>query len=344
MLSARVLGSRAARSRASPLASHGATPCSKLSAWSPSLQQGSKRWSTTVLETGTNKSGHISCGPNEGIFFIDSRSRFVYLGCPMFTMSLDLYPLKFRWLLRLPFLNIEQKVNETLSRSAAHFSSEHGNDMDPIGIVRKAIPKDLPITVTQIIPRIKEGGAFVKFSHDGTIDTSEIEGTLTKYLKENPIKPMFSPWRRVRAALVRGQPWIEDLYRFPSPKIKVEFLPTAPGGDAAELSQERIFSLLRRYGKIADIAPQPADSKILPKFATITFRLPRYSIMARNCMHGIVIGEEAGGGKAGTLLSMSYEQIIKAHYFRDWATNHPRIIIPLLAALAAAITVAVFDP
>ena len=235
-------------------------------------------------------------------------------------------------------------MNETLGRSAAHFGGEHGNDVDPIGIVRKAIPKDLPVRVTEIIPRIKEGGAFVKFSHDRNLDASEIEETLMKYLKENPIKPMFSPWRRVRAALVRGTPWIEDLYRFPSPKIKIEFLPSAPGGDAAELSQEQIFSLLRRYGKIADIASQPADSKIFPKFATITFRLPRYSVMARNCMHGFVLGEEAGGGKAGTLLRMSYEQIIKAHWFRDWATNHPRILIPLLAALAAAIGIAIFDP
>ena len=213
-----------------------------------------------------------------------------------------------------------------------------------MGILRRAIPKDLPITVQEIIPRIKEGGAFVKFSREGTIDQKEIEIKLRAYLKEHPIYPLWNPWRRVRAALVQGKPWLEDLYRFPSPRIRIDFLPASSGGEAAELSQEQIFALMRRYGKIADIASMAADSKALPKFATVTFKLPWYSIMARNCMHGFIVSEEAGGGKAGTLLRIHYEQIIKGHHIRDWIANHPRIIIPLLAALAGAIAVAVFDP
>ena len=213
-----------------------------------------------------------------------------------------------------------------------------------MGILRSAIPKDLPITIQEVIPRIKEGGAFVKFTQEGAINQKEIEVKLRSYLKEHPIYPLWNPWRRVRAALVQGKPWLEDLYRFPSPRIKVEFLPAGSEGEAAELSQEQIFALMRRYGKIADIASMPADSKALPKFATVTFKMPWYSIMARNCMHGFVVSEEAGGGKAGTLLRIHYEQIIKGHYIRDWITNHPRVVIPLLAALAAAVAVAVFDP
>ena len=213
-----------------------------------------------------------------------------------------------------------------------------------MGIIRSAIPKDLPIRIQEIIPRIKEGGAFIKFSHELGIEKRQIEEQLQTYLKSKPIYPLWNPWRRVRAALVQGKPWFEDLYRFPSPKLRIEFLPAAPGGEAAELSQEQIFSLLRQYGKIADITPMPVDSKAIPKYATVTFKLPWYSIMARNCMHGFVLTEEVGGGKAGTLLRIHYEQIIKGHYIRDWIANHPRIVIPILAALAAAVTVIIFDP
>lgn len=48
--------------------------------------------------------------------------------------------------------------------------------MDPIRLVKTAIPEDLPIKVTEILPRLKDGGAYVKFSHDANIDPAEIEG------------------------------------------------------------------------------------------------------------------------------------------------------------------------
>ena len=144
--------------------------------------------------------------------------------------------------------------------------------------------------------------------------------------------------------MVRGKPWVEDLNRFPSPKVKVQFLPTAPGNEVAELSQEQLYSLLRQYGKIHDIASQPPDSKIVPKYATITFGRTRHAIMAKNCMHGFILPEADGGGKSGTVLRIGYEQILKGHWIRDWLTSHPRIVLPLLIALATAVTVAVFDP
>ncbi len=97
-----------------------------------------------------------------------------------------------------------------------------------------------------------------------------------------------------------GKPWLEDLYRFPSCRIKVEFVPTTPGGTAAELSQETLYSLFRRYGKLAEISSQPSDSKVLPKFAYLDFARMRHAIMARNCMHGLKVLEEEGGGAAGT--------------------------------------------
>lgn len=49
--------------------------------------------------------------------------------------------------------------------------------MDPIRLVKTAIPKDFPIRVTEILPRLKDGGAFVKFEYDANIDPGELEGT-----------------------------------------------------------------------------------------------------------------------------------------------------------------------
>lgn len=214
----------------------------------------------------------------------------------------------------------------------------------PLSIAERALPSSLPINVKGILPRLKEGGAFVKFSHDPQVQASEIEKLLRRHLKQNPVKPWFNPFRRVRTFLVHGRPWVEDLHRFPSSRLKVEFIPTQPGQPAAELSQETLYSLFRKYGKLADIMPQPQDSKDLPKFAFLNFVRVRHAVMAKNCMHGYTVPSADGGGSTGTVLKLLYEQKIKAHWIRDWLVNHPRITIPILAALIATFTVAVFDP
>ncbi|KAK5280604.1 mitochondrial escape protein 2, partial [Cryomyces antarcticus] len=126
-------------------------------------------------------------------------------------------------------------------------------------------------TVTEVLPRLKEGGAFVKFTYEAETSAKDVEKQIKAYLKENQIKPWWNPLQRMRANLVRGKPWVEDLYRLPSSRLKVEFLPTAPGAEAAEMSQEQLFSFFRQYGKLADIVPQPPDSKILPKFAYLDY-------------------------------------------------------------------------
>lgn len=216
--------------------------------------------------------------------------------------------------------------------------------LEPMGLVKRGIPDTVPIKITEILPRLKDGGAFIKFSHPDGITAEEVQTLVAGYLKEQNIKPWFNPFRRIRSNLVRGVPWLEDLYRFPSSRIKVEFVPTSPGGEAAELSQEMLYSLFRRYGKISEITSQPSDSKVLPKFAYLDFSRMRHSVMARNCMHGFRVLEEAGGGKAGTELRLSYEAKMKAHLIREWLSGHPRVVIPIVAALVAAITVAIFDP
>lgn len=54
--------------------------------------------------------------------------------------------------------------------------------------------------------------------------------------------------------------------------------------------------------------------------------------------------EEAGGGKAGTQLRLSFEQRLKNHWIWNWLASHPRVVIPAVAALVTTITLAIFDP
>ncbi|KAG5936595.1 hypothetical protein E4U59_004916 [Claviceps monticola] len=271
------------------------------------------------------ETGHFDVQPNESLFFFE-----------------NIFPKKLSALLRYPAETVGD-MTEVLRR----LNSSSGNDgggLDPIALVKKAIPQDMPLKVTEILPRLKDGGAFVKVQYAASISPQEIESTLLKKLQEQPLKPWFSPFRGITARLVRGTPWLEDLYRFPSTLVKVEFVPPEPGATAEELSEEILYSMFRRYGKIADILPQPFDSKVVPKYAHIEFPRLSDAIMARNCMHGFVVQEAMGGGKTGTLLRLSYSRKEKVHSFWNWMTNHPRIVIPILAALLAAASVIIFDP
>lgn len=65
------------------------------------------------------------------------------------------------------------------------FESSSFRFVDPIRLVRKALPDTLPIKVVEIIPRLKEGGAFVKFSYSPDVSLAEIESRfLPRFLPE----------------------------------------------------------------------------------------------------------------------------------------------------------------
>lgn len=244
---------------------------------------------------------------------------------------------------RLFWIGDSHAVDQVLKRvhKPSYAAADHW------AIVRRALPPDLHISIKQVIPRLSEGGLFIKYSlSDGEKRTKgEIAAAVDDYLKKNPIRPWFNPLDRVGVGRVLGKPWIEDMYHFPSPKLKVEFLPSSSNGTPAELTPEALYSLFRRYGKIKNIDQQPPDSKILPKYAMVEFTRAKYAILARSCTHGVTIPESFGAnGGGGSVLRINYERKIKAHWIRDWLFNHPRIVIPAVAALIAGITVIIFDP
>lgn len=215
---------------------------------------------------------------------------------------------------------------------------------DPIHIAQRAIPPELNLEIKEVVPRYKEGGAFVRYARQPGVSDEDVRIAAQEHLSKQPIKPWFNPFQTADVDLVRGVPWIEDLYRIPSQTLKVEFLPSSPENAAAELTQEALYTLFRSFGKLLDIQQQPSDSKVQPRYALLRFDRPRFAVMARNCMHGYTASETDGGGKTGTRFKINYERKIRLSMIKDWVFNHPRIVIPAIAALVAAITVIVFDP
>lgn len=313
-----------------------------------------RRWETST--TGDDNSGHIAAEPGDGLLFIDNvfplRIGNILAWRPWRT-SADYNDREVSNLLK----RFTEKTDPATAASSSTSSSPGlfvsiASVIDPVGLVKRAIPESLNLTVTEIVPRLKDGGVFVKFRHPAGTTADDIESQLAKILVANPVRPWFNPlFGCMRAGLVRGVPWLEDLAsRVPSSRVIVEFCapPSASSGtggvgDASgsanlELSQETIYSLFRRYGKIAEISSQSFDSKILPRYATVDFMRMRDAVMARSCLHGHVVN-------GTTRLRMSYEQRAgTTRHLWDWLTSHPRIVIPILAALLATITVAVFDP
>ncbi|CAG8906920.1 unnamed protein product [Penicillium egyptiacum] len=310
------------------------TPSSKgpLALWSPTRSpisaNGSRGWRPplwgrlTIRCTSSIRSGHISVGENEGIIYVN-----------------NIFPHRLQWLLRGPLSHI-QPLEGFLTR----VNNPELAAADPTRIVQRAFPGELGLEIKEVVTRYKEGGAFVKYALKSDISNEIIQDAIKEHLKTNPIRPWFNPILKVDADLVRGTPWIEDLYRIPSQTLKVEFLPTSPDNSAAELTQESLYSMFRPYGKLLDIQTQPSDSKVEPRYAILRFERPRFAVMARNCMHGFIVSEEAGGGKSGTRFKINYERKIKLFMIKDWILNHPRLVIPAIAALIATITVIIFDP
>ncbi|GES66653.1 RNA12 protein [Aspergillus terreus] len=268
------------------------------------------------------ETGHIELRHDEGLFFVN-----------------NIFPSKLQWILQGP-LQGNRSYEEALKR----IDRPHLAASDPLRIINRVLPKDLDLKIQEVVPRFREGGAFVRYARQTGVSESDVEAAIRENLAAHPIRPWFNPFQEVTVARVLGRPWIEDLYRIPSQRLKVEFHPASADGAADILTTETLYSLFRSYGKLRDIEKQPADSKVSPHYAYVEFTRPRYAVMAKNCMHGFTCSESQGGGKFGTRVKIKYERKIKLSMIKDWILNHPRIVIPAMAALIAAITVTVFDP
>jgi hypothetical protein len=165
-----------------------------------------------TTEIGDGDSGHIEAKPNESILFFN-----------------NVLPLRLQWLLWLPLQS---------DRYLEKMSSPKMSGLDPSDILSKALPGDSSVKVTGLTPRWREGSAFVRFIHDGSLNRKDIEKAVKTYLEQYPHRPWWQPFAQIQTRLVLGRPFVEDLLRRPpSLRLKVEFVPTT-AGESVDLSQE----------------------------------------------------------------------------------------------------------
>ncbi|TDL27233.1 hypothetical protein BD410DRAFT_740017 [Rickenella mellea] len=188
-------------------------------------------------------------------------------------------------------------------------------------------------------PRIKDGGVFVKFQYDSAAEEDKAADDIVNDLRAAAkTKGGFPSWLNINpgnAWIVKGQPWREDLNRFASPIMKVSF-------DGPDIREEKLYDLLRPYGRIADLnGPNPAPTGVL-RSAMVNFRNVRSATIAHNTLHGLSLPSSSSGPP--TKLYTMYERPIKAHAVRDWMAAHPRIVFPIIFFLLGTLTYTIFDP
>ncbi|PLW10416.1 hypothetical protein PCASD_23731, partial [Puccinia coronata f. sp. avenae] len=92
------------------------------------------------------------------------------------------------------------------------------------------------LEIDQLVPRVKEGGAFVRFSSSSPIDPGLFRNQLL-----TKIDQLKSPWlvnAHPDIHLVQGKPWLEDMNMFPNRTVLVEF-------EGPVLPQEELWTLFR---------------------------------------------------------------------------------------------------
>ncbi|KAJ9121916.1 hypothetical protein QFC24_004498 [Naganishia onofrii] len=185
-----------------------------------------------------------------------------------------------------------------------------------------------------------------------TVADEEVEATLTQSIKQTTRpKPLFG-FGDGRCWAVRGRQWMEDMNRFPSNRLRVEF-------DGPDVSQEVLYELFRPYGRLADITPPAPVPAGTLRYAVIYYGRLRSATVAINTLHGLTtptntkafeLVREAGQEAASqatiprTRLRLFYERPIKAHAVRTWISSHPRIVIPIAAFLIGTLSYTFFDP
>ncbi|KAF7292929.1 hypothetical protein MIND_01192000 [Mycena indigotica] len=197
-------------------------------------------------------------------------------------------------------------------------------------------------SVVDMTPHNKEGGIFVTFEYRATDKEAALKA-IEKEIEAETFKhgglPSWMPgFRRARAWLVKGEPWIEDMWRLPTQFLNIHF-------DGPDVDEERIYHLLRPYGPIVNIMQPETFPAGTRRYMTAIFREGRDAVNARNALHGIRV--ESSTSSASTTLHMLYTP---RHIWGDrpsvidWLSKHPRISLPLFFFILGGISYAIFDP
>lgn len=271
-------------------------------------QISSRRFISEEIKQVDKEAGEVNDAEQTGVINKTSRETMLYFDhvLPFRTSIWDVR----QWLayFLVPNKGLEQ-VTDYITKLA--------NPKDENGI--ESIPG---LQVAEVVPMARDGGAFVKFR----MPPGWVAADLNLKIQQNTIressKGFINNLTQSTAFSVKGQPWIEDLRRFPNRTVVVKF----SGGT---LSEEELYSLFRRYGTIFDIVPGPDT-------ATIYYRSYRGAICSKNCLNGLKVDKAT--------LHIQYEKYDKRNFVKDMFVNHTRIAVPLAIALLTALAVIIFDP
>lgn len=187
--------------------------------------------------------------------------------------------------------------------------------------------------ITELVPTRRDGGAFVKFRMHPSCSEADFIDQIRENTKRSADKIQKNIFRHLMSFVwnpiptvypVKGRPWIEDLRRFPSRRLKVI-------SEGSPLTEEEIYLLFRRYGFITDIIPGK-------EYATVIFSQKRSAVCAKNCVTGIVLN------KGATTLHLQFIPDKRANFVIDFIINHQKVSVPLILALLATGAVLIFDP
>lgn len=190
--------------------------------------------------------------------------------------------------------------------------------------------------IRELKPYQKDGGVFVRFTYTARDHQNALD-TLQKDLQLEANKhgglPSWSGLNYCNVWLVKGEPFLEDMYRYPSGIVHVSF-------QGPDVPEEALYSLFRPCGRIYNItAPTPVPAGTL-RSSDILFHRVRSATVARNTIHGHAFSDDGGT----TRLRTAYQHPIQAHAIRDWLTSHPRIVLPIIFFLLGTLTYTIFDP
>lgn len=215
-------------------------------------------------------------------------------------------------------------------RQAANLLLQRTKDNVVTAIKEQSIPDSLPVKIDKFLPREKDGGVFLSYTVvDPTLSVEKADEQMLEKLNANARRSWFNMFQKMRMFPVKGTPWLEDLRRTSTNKLKVEF-------EGPDLSQEALYLLFRRYGPIIDIIPPAPGSKDIPRSAIVAFSHFRDAATARNCVNGVKLGE--------TKVHILYQPYDHRNIIASWIMDHPRIVIPILVALLAGLAVIIFEP
>uniref|UniRef100_A0A7S4P080 Mitochondrial escape protein 2 n=1 Tax=Paramoeba aestuarina TaxID=180227 RepID=A0A7S4P080_9EUKA len=226
------------------------------------------------------------------------------------------------------------------------------------------------VTVKQVFPRLKEGGAVVKIEPKDTDTlaymsiTDVIRDHLLPHLQEE-FSSTFREEPRLNSVL--GEPFLEDIAEIlPTSRLKVQIVDAGKCPDGSPRfspamvessgyssfgltksnsmrfsikDKEPLYAVLSKYGHIESLEmftnPPPKDA--LP-YAIVTYSQLESAISARTCLHRAPFPQNLS-------THMSYLPVPATHSkLYDLATSNTRLSVFIGALFATALTFFLFDP